>query len=395
MLSRRSSTRLQHTFSAFKRGFHSSKKRGHTVEVESTEDKDGTVVTTQIKKAPPGPSDKLIFHMAEAYLPKIQDPLADADAGRQRGSAATTTKKHLHEPRNSSTESKDGLTRPESGQDSFFFTELDAGVKRGSIALGVADGVGGWSSVGVDPADFAHSLCECMAEKFKTQEAQLEDEAASIEPLLPPLTVLSHAYDRLKEEQRVMAGSCTACVGVASPVSGILQVANLGDSGYSIFRQGRLYRQSKPLLHTFNTPYQMAIIPDSLKIQNSQRIDDKPSDATLSTHTLQHGDVVVFATDGLIDNLFAHEILNIVTDTMTRMSSWSYNKATGGIEPSDHMTGASELASALVKHAALYSMDTQRQTPFTQELKRHVNVTAYGGKPDDVTVVCLLVQKAH
>jgi protein phosphatase PTC7 len=387
MLSRRSSTRLQHTFSAFKRGFHSSKKRNHTVEVESTEDRDGTVVTTQIKKGPPGPNDKLIFHMAEAYLPKIQDPLADSDESRP------TTKKHLrHEPKNGASEGKNGLARPESGQDSFFFTELDAGAKRGSIALGVADGVGGWSSVGVDPADFAHSLCECMTEKFKTQEAQLDDD---IEPLLPPLTVLSHAYERLKEEQRVVAGSCTACVGVASPVSGILQVANLGDSGYSIFRQGRLYRQSKPLLHTFNTPYQMAIIPDSLKIQNSQRIDDKPSDATLSTHTLHHGDVVVFATDGLIDNLFAHEILNIVTDTMTRTSSWTYNKATGEIEPSDNMTGASELASALVKHAALYSMDTQRQTPFTQELKRHVNVTTYGGKPDDVTVVCLLVQKAH
>ncbi|KAA8917448.1 hypothetical protein TRICI_000397 [Trichomonascus ciferrii] len=373
MLSRRSSTRLQHTFSAFKRGFHSSKRRGHTVEVESSEDHDGTVVTAQVHKAPPGPNDKLVFHMAEAYLPKVHDPLTEG--------------KKPPEPKNGA-----GV-RPESGQDSFFFTELDAGAKRGSIALGVADGVGGWSSVGVDPAEFAHSLCECMADKFKSQESQ--DESDSLEPLLPPLTVLSHAYERLKAEQRVVAGSCTACVGVASPVSGILQVANLGDSGYSIFRQGRLYRQSKPLLHTFNTPYQMAIIPDSLKIQNSQRIDDKPSDATLSTHTLQHGDVVVFATDGLIDNLFAHEILNVVTDTMTRTASWTYNKATGEIEPSDRMTGASELASALVKHAALYSMDTQRQTPFTQELKRHVNVTAYGGKPDDVTVVCLLVQKAH
>lgn len=392
MLSRRSSTsstsnKFQHGLSIFKRGFHSSssKKQDKTMTTATNENNDETLITTKVKpkKNPPGPNDKLIFHMAEAYLPKIQDPIG-----------GTTTNTVIKPPKVSNSSSA-STGRPESGQDSFFFAELEEGSKRGSISLGVADGVGGWSSVGVDPAEFAHSLCEAMTEKFKSQEAHaVENGENTLEPLLPPLTVLSYAYNKLKEEEKVLAGSCTACVGVASPVSGILQVANLGDSGYSIFRQGRLYRQSKPLLHTFNTPYQMAIIPDSLRIQNSQRIDDKPSDATLSTHTLQHGDVVVFATDGLVDNLFAHEILSIVTDTMVRMSSWNYNSS-GEIEPSDEMAGASELASALVKHAALYSMDTQRQTPFTQELKRNVNLTAYGGKPDDVTVVCLLVQKAH
>ena len=43
--------------------------------------------------------------------------------------------------------------RPASGQDAFFISRI--GTSPGEVALGVADGVGGWMDSGVDPADFS------------------------------------------------------------------------------------------------------------------------------------------------------------------------------------------------------------------------------------------------
>ncbi|KAK3079487.1 hypothetical protein LTS18_004741, partial [Coniosporium uncinatum] len=56
-------------------------------------------------------------------------------------------------------------SRPKSGQDAFFISSIgnSSSSSKPSLAFGVVDGVGGWTTSGVDPADFAHGLCEYMA----------------------------------------------------------------------------------------------------------------------------------------------------------------------------------------------------------------------------------------
>uniref|UniRef100_A0A060TDL0 Protein phosphatase n=1 Tax=Blastobotrys adeninivorans TaxID=409370 RepID=A0A060TDL0_BLAAD len=410
MISRRGFTRFHQTLSSVKRTFRTTAitdraSKNSQIKITSTTSSSSTDSSTTTTATNSGPTstlsssnsidpianiqlttdepindsthsgDRLSFQMAEAYLPKMQDnAISLPEEARKRVSRDVNSK----------------LTdRPDSGQDSFFHVQIDKGTKRGSIALGVADGVGGWATVGVDPSEYSHTLCELMVERFLEQR-----DLPHNEPLVQPLKLIDHAYEKIKKEDLVQAGSCTACVGVASPLSGILQVANLGDSGYAIFRQGRVYRLSTPLTHRFNTPYQLAAIPNWIKFENVRRLDDKPSDAIISTHTLQHGDVVVFSTDGLTDNLFAHEILNIVNDTMIKTSSWVTGDD-GEIKPGKTMSGSADLAFALVKNAALRSVDLDRTTPFAVELRREIGITATGGKPDDITVVCLLVQDAQ
>ncbi|CAN6627260.1 hypothetical protein TRVA0_011S01178 [Trichomonascus vanleenenianus] len=381
--------RLQRTLSVVRRGLSSRSAYSSTTTTANFSTMIAPLYSAkEYAPLPASPGDRFSFQLAESYSPKMRD-------------AFGAPKKQLQ------------LSRPNTGEDSFFCCCIETGPFKGTVGFAVADGVGGWAEVGIDPSDFSHTLCEKMHSRFKALErapsisASSSAASSSVEgssaddssqatlysgTAIAPSTLLEGAFGEIKAEKKVMAGSSTACVGVVSPHSGELQVANLGDSGFLIFREGRLLRQSKPQVHTFNTPYQMAVVPDSWIIDRRQQIADDPSDAEVSVHELQHGDVVIFATDGLTDNLFAHEILKQVTETMLRTGSWI--KRDEEIVPGKTMTGGAELASSLVKHAAVLSVDSRRSSPFSQELKRVHSVTAYGGKPDDVTVVVLLVQKA-
>ena len=53
------------------------------------------------------------------------------------------------------------------------------------------------------------------------------------------------------------AGSCTVCLSAFSHENGCLQVANHGDAGFALFREGVVHTQSTPQQHCFNAPYQL------------------------------------------------------------------------------------------------------------------------------------------
>lgn len=108
--------------------------------------------------------------------------------------------------------------RPKSGQDSFFVARIN---KSKHIALAVVDGVGGWEASGVDPADFAHSLCEYMSSAAST--FPLEFKAKSSQSPNPQ-ELLRVGTDKVMADKTVHAGGSTACVATMSP-SGILEVA--------------------------------------------------------------------------------------------------------------------------------------------------------------------------
>lgn len=80
------------------------------------------------------------------------------------------------------------------------------------MAFGVVDGVGGWEESGVDPADFAHSLCEHMA----YGAANFPDHLADVSSQLDPVDLLEHGFEGVMNDKTVGAGGSTACVGIAS-----------------------------------------------------------------------------------------------------------------------------------------------------------------------------------
>ncbi|MCJ1472624.1 hypothetical protein MMC13_001273 [Lambiella insularis] len=291
-------------------------------------------------------------------------------------------------------------TRPNSGQDAFFVSTIG---KSNNVAFGVADGVGGWSDSGIDSADFSHGLCERMADvAIGTSTHQ--------ERILRPRDLLQKAYAALVNEKKIRGGGSTACVAVGSS-DGILQVANLGDSGFVQLRPNKLYYASKPQTHAFNTPYQMSLLHPSLlaraKAFGHKPLSDEPRDASVTDHTVNHGDVLIFATDGVWDNISSAEVLKLVSRYMTGFNGWRDGKdglvasktlkaltTEDGIDKAkDHEnTLQAILAIAIAREAKVASENMRRDGPFAKEVQKYYpQEDWHGGKVDDICVVVAIV----
>jgi len=203
-------------------------------------------------------------------------------------------------------------------------------------AIGVADGVGGWSMHGIDPAIYAQSIMKDAKFAYENTELKL------------PLEMLSFAYQRAKTIQ----GSSTACIMTINGTT--LRTANIGDSGFMIIREGNLAYRSKEQLHSFNYPYQIGTASANV-----------PEDATTISFEMKEGDIIVVGSDGLFDNLFDAEILEIVNSNED-----------------------SKVAEVLAKTAYTKSQSLNLETPFRRTACEIGLVdTPFGGKLDDITVV--------
>ncbi|KAK6504128.1 hypothetical protein TWF506_002338 [Arthrobotrys conoides] len=282
--------------------------------------------------------------------------------------------------------------RPKTGQDAFFVSRVS---DTGAVAFGVADGVGGYSMSGIDSADFSHTLCEDMAEISYHSEVPMRADM-----------LIEAGYISACSNPNVLGGGSTACVGIAKP-DGTMEAANLGDSGFVILRGGRVHHTSQPQTHAFNTPFQLSVIPlevieQARKFGGPIPISDRPRDAHVDIHDLQHGDVLIFATDGLWDNLSAQDVLRLVSNEMVSAGGW--------IETPDHGIQTGEDLSRLVDEdgektsiqgviakkvaskAKDMSVNTKVDGPFAKEVRRYFPGEVYhGGKRDDICVLCCVV----
>lgn len=295
---------------------------------------------------------------------------------------------------------KDKASRPSSGQDAFFISRIDS---TPDTALGIADGVGGWADSGVDPADFAHGFCDYMAHAAYTHTpgAGAWDGARGL---------MQRGYEDICRDDSVPAGGSTACVGILKGEGG-LEVANLGDSGFVQLRLNAIHSASEPQTHAFNTPYQLSIVPEKVLAQaaafGGEQLRDFPKDANVTQHELRHGDVLVFASDGVWDNLSHQEILKIVSKVMISLRAWEHtgegvavSKGLGLLMAAEGEAGGEEeleslqsyLAVGITGEAKAASVNTRRDGPFAREVQKYYPYENWrGGKVDDICVVVAVV----
>ena len=101
--------------------------------------------------------------------------------------------------------------------------------------MGVADGVGGWQSVGIDPSIFSSNLMRQCKRLVETDEKELFNNKTTTVSLVTPMKLLEESYKNLvsrKDEQLV--GSATACILLFDREINCLYTANLGDSGFVV-----------------------------------------------------------------------------------------------------------------------------------------------------------------
>ncbi|KAL7235938.1 hypothetical protein ACSBR1_019255 [Camellia fascicularis] len=226
------------------------------------------------------------------------------------------------------------------GDDAYFIV--------GQNWLGVADGVSAWSDKGIDPGIYSRELMENCR--------KIVSECNSI-PLTNPEEVISESALEAKSP-----GSSTILVAYFD--GQVLHVANIGDSGFIVIRNGVVYKKSTPRSFEFNCPFQIKSGDDPSELVEMYEID------------LDEGDVIVTSTDGLFDNLYNPEIISIVSKSM--QSDFKLE----------------EIAEALARRAHEIGNSTTCMTPFVEAVAALRTKEGFtGGKLDDVVVIVSLVQK--
>eukprot|EP00466_Bigelowiella_natans_P019947 jgi/Bigna1/86085/estExt_fgenesh1_pg.C_80050 len=257
------------------------------------------------------------------------------------------------------------------GEDAFFFrSSLDGG------AIGVADGVGGYSEYGIDPGMFSRTLMQQLSQS-EAKQTQVN-----------PASALREAQEATR-----LPGASTAVVLQLNGTSREATYANVGDSGIRVLRDGKIVYASRPLMHGFNCPYQLAYTRLS---PNAQTIKD----ADIETIPVLPGDIIVAATDGVFDNL----IMTMIHQNSLWINARRFDSDIEEIiSDEESAAGSSDLelvkstAKALADEAFARSMDARYMSPFAQAKGEQQGGFVFqkpiGGKPDDITVVVALAKE--
>ena len=133
-----------------------------------------------------------------------------------------------------------------------------------------------------------------------------------------------------------------------------------------IIRDGELIFRTEEQQHAFNFPFQLGT-----------QSGDRPADALSFSVSVSEGDIVILGTDGLYDNLFDEDILQVV-----KLECEGRNPVT--IDPK-------RITDILLKKAREVAEDNRTAvSPFEQ---RAIQEGMYyrGGKMDDITVIAGVV----
>ncbi|XP_051138300.1 probable protein phosphatase 2C 71 isoform X2 [Andrographis paniculata] len=221
------------------------------------------------------------------------------------------------------------------GEDAYFIA--------GQTWMGVADGVGLWSLEGTRPGVFAKELTRTC------------ERLVSVGNINNPVELLD-----LSASETHCPGSST--ILIAHFDGQTLNVANVGNSGFIILRNGTVYKRSSPMFHAFYFPLQVEGGEEPSRMAELYRVD------------LEDDDVIVIATDGLLDNLYDLEISSVVSKSLA---------ADKKLE---------EIAKLLAESAQERGRCAHGRSPFADEAQAAGYTGCTGGKLDDVAVILSVVR---
>lgn len=226
------------------------------------------------------------------------------------------------------------------GEDAFVVHVSPHAPQSGRSFLGVADGVGGWAGSGGDSSLVSRSLLENMRHLSSTTNLSLGE-------------IGKLAFDRMAAQGIHQKGSTTLCALLLDHRSGVAEISNVGDSAAYVIRDGKLLLKTDIGIEGFNTPHQLGFDHYGRPYGSFVRFETKKS------FRVRPGDVILLFSDGVIDNLFEHQIIDLV-NSLPRPPVGPPRKS--GVVASegpllDHAQG-------LVKMAYQKSKDEQWLSPF-------------------------------
>jgi hypothetical protein len=255
-------------------------------------------------------------------------------------------------------------------------TNGDDAVVAGPRFVGAADGVGAWASRENGQAALWARLvahfwaAEAERHAYGDLDPDCADGAKGAPPREPnPVAYLQRAYEAT---QRATTTATTSWLGTttasgallswdrARPERPVVYVVQLGDSQVMVLRPKgtELVYKTKEQWHWFDCPRQLGT--------NSP--DTPERDAVLDRVEIEVGDVVLAMSDGVCDNLWDHEIVQNVVDSMHR---WALGEAEDaprgeGTEES-YSSEMTYVARELVKAARTIAEDPFAESPYMEK----------------------------
>jgi len=143
--------------------------------------------------------------------------------------------------------------------------------------------------------------------------------------------------------------------------------AVVGDSAFLVIRDGKKMYRSSQHYYQFDHPYHFG---------NEMMGKLLETDIQLKSVRVKRGDIIVSGSDGLFDNMWDHEIVEVVNEVA---------KANQGNneDPVDTL----RLAEAIVDRAHQFSRDDSRRSPYGEYAERETGYLFFGGREDDITAI--------
>ncbi|KAH6626025.1 phosphatase 2C-like domain-containing protein [Chaetomium sp. MPI-SDFR-AT-0129] len=300
------------------------------------------------------------------------------------------------------------------------YTNGDDAVFASDYFVGANDGVGAWSA---RPRGHAGLWARLILHFWAT--AMFEDAARKGTAYRPdPISYLQRAYDQTTEAtgppndwqgttttagaqlhyRRSKTATEEGQTSNETTFEPLLHVLNLGDSQVMVIRpetREMLYK-SVEQWHWFDCPRQLGTnSPDTPR--GCAVVDEVP---------LREGDVVLAMSDGVIDNLWAHEIVEKVCDSLEQWRSGEappsrshQGQGAVGVEgqgENEGVVGQSEkgegkammefVAEELMEAARVIAVDPFAESPFMEHAIEE-GLASGGGKLDDISVVAAICRK--
>ena len=297
--------------------------------------------------------------------------------------------------------------------------------------LAVADGVGGWARHGIDSGTFSGGLLRFLKKEHQKTEKKYSEQANSsdnefrdtpyeVSKLMKnPIIPLERAYKKVLSSPECQ-GSSTVVTANFDKKTGKVYTSNLGDSGFIIMKfnenqenlchnpntsfwfhnkfrsnlgkendnlifeyndvshlscesnQEYSVAYSEDQLHGFNFPYQISYQPHDKA--------DTPASSDVANFQLSIGDIIILASDGVLDNLFVKDIENIVLQERYKY----YHNVERFLE---------KAALRIAEDARTLSWDDEYLSPFSVKARESNRRYQFekGGKVDDTTVIVAVV----
>ncbi|PKS06565.1 hypothetical protein jhhlp_007313 [Lomentospora prolificans] len=240
-------------------------------------------------------------------------------------------------------------------------TNGDDAVYASDYFLCVNDGVGAWSTRPRGHAGlWSRLILHFWVASMEDDMLRACDLNQEYHP--DPIAYLDKAFSQTLEATSAPIdchGTTTACGaqlfyktrGEAGHHTPLLYITNLGDSQVLVMRpsERKVLFKTTAQWHWFDCPRQLGT--------NSP--DTPHNNAVVDTLVIQEGDVVLAMSDGVIDNLWEHEIVRIVAESMEKWETTEEPLA----QSMDRMQFA---ASELMNAAKIIALDPFAESPYME-----------------------------